>query len=404
MNLNPTSTLDKAIRAMRKGNGYAAQGNDAAAIPYYQQAVKLAPDFADAWANRGLAEARLRLNKAARTSLMQAAELMQENPNALNTIGNQVFTLLEFEDAAMCYLSATKADPHFSDAWNNLGNTNLQLLKFDDAITAYERAIANDPNHADAWNGYAQALLINGNFKRGWAAYEARFEVPNTPPRSTFSSPQWSGQNLDGKSILLYAEQGIGDTIQFLRFTKQIKNPNTQIIIECQKNIRNLIALSPNVDHAITPDDEPPQTDFHAPLMSLPYLLGLTDSLSFQSPPYIQIENSKKRKTTKPRIGLVWAGNPDHINDANRSIPLIKFSPLLERPEFNFVSLQVGPARFQIQDTPDLADLGKDFDSFTDSAKAVTKLDLLITADTAIAHLAGAIGCPCWVLIPHVPD
>ena len=236
MNLNPTSPLDKAIKAMRTGNGYAAQGNDAVAIPYYQQAVKLASDFADAWANRGLAEARLRLNKAARTSLMRAAELMQENPNAYNKISNQVFTLLELEDAAMCYLSVTKADPLFSNACNNLGNTNLQLLKFDDAITAYERAIAIDPNHADARNGYAQALLINGNFKRGWAAYEARFDAQNASPRRTFSSPQWSGQNLDGKSILLYAEQGIGDTIQFLRFTKQVKNKNTQVIIECQKN------------------------------------------------------------------------------------------------------------------------------------------------------------------------
>ena len=129
--------------------------------------------------------------------------------------------------------------------------------------------------------------------------------------------------------------------------------------------------------------------------MSLPYLLGLTDSLSLQSPPYIKIENSEKKKPTKPRIGLVWAGNPDHINDANRSIPLIKFSPLLESPEFNFVSLQVGPARFQIQNTPDLTDLGKHFTSFTDSAKAVTKLDLLVTADKAITHLAGAMGCPC---------
>ena len=220
---------------MRTGIGHAAQGNNAVAIPYYQQAVKLASDFADAWANRGLAKARLRLNKAARTSLMRAAELMQENPNALNKISNQVFTLLELEDAAMCYLSVTKADPLFSNACNNLGNTNLQLLKFDDAITAYERAIAIDPNHADARNGYAQALLINGNFKRGWAAYEARFDAPNAPSRRTFSSPQWSGQNLDGKSILLYAEQGIGDTIQFLRFTKQVKNKNTQVIIECQK-------------------------------------------------------------------------------------------------------------------------------------------------------------------------
>ena len=386
------------------GNDQAAQGNDADAIPHYQQAINLAPDFADAWANRGMAEARLGLNKAARIAFMQAAELMQQNSKALNTIGNQLFTLEAFEDAAKCYLWATKADPNFSNAWNNLGNTQLQLLKLGDAITAYEQAITIDPNHADARNGYAQALLMNGDFKCGWAAYEARFQAPDAPPRRTFSSPQWTGQNLDRKSILLYAEQGIGDTIQFLRFAKHLKDQNAQVIVECQTSIRNLIAINPNIDQAITPDDKPPQADFHAPLMSLPYLLSLTDTQSLQSPPYIQMKNSENKKPYKPRIGLVWAGNPDHINDANRSIPFIEFTPLLERPEFNFVSLQVGPARSQMQDTPLLPDLGKDFSSFTDTANALTELDLLITADTAIVHLAGAMGCPCWVLIPHVPD
>ena len=127
---------------------------------------------------------------------------------------------------------------------------------------------------------------------------------------------------------MLYAEQGIGDTIQFLRFTKQVKNKNTQVIIECQKNIRNLVALSPNVDHAITPDDEPPQTDFHAPLMSLPYLLGLTDSLSLQSPPYIKIENSEKKKPTKPRMDLF--GQAIQITSVMRIDP----SPLLNFPQY----------------------------------------------------------------------
>jgi Tfp pilus assembly protein PilF len=404
MNSGTSELFVKAIEAQRTGNNHAAKGNDADALSYYQQALDIDPNFADAWANRGMAEARLGLNYLAQTSFIRAAELMQEHPEALNTIGNQLFSLLAFDRASMCYIWATKVDPTFTNAWNNLGNTYLQLLKLEDAIKAYEQAITINPAHADAKNGYAQALLMNGNFDPGWTAYEARFDKPDAPPRRKYLSPEWMGQNLKGKSILLYAEQGIGDTIQFMRFSKHLKDMGAHILIECQESLIELVTAHPSIDQAIPLNDPTPSTDYHAPLMSLPYLLKLNVTASLAAAPYIEISPSRKQKSEKLSIGLVWGGNPDHVNDRNRSIPLVEFSSLFDLPDVDIVSLQFGKARSQIKNTTMLADCGKDFLSFVDLAQAIADLDLLITADTASSHLAGAMGCPCWVLLPFVPD
>jgi len=403
MSSDSSELLVKALESQRVGNNHAAKGNDADALSYYQQALDITPNFADVWANRGMAEARLGLNDLAQTSFIRAAELMPQHPAALNTIGNQLFILSAFDSAAMCYIWATKADPTFTNAWNNLGNTYLQLLKLEGAISAYKQAIILDPAHADARNGYAQALLMNGNFDSGWPAYEARFDKPNAPPRRTYASTEWTGQNLQRKSILLYAEQGLGDTIQFMRFAKPLKDMGARIVIECQKNICELVAAHPSVQKVIPLNEPTPSTDYHAPLMSLPYLLKLTDTADLLFPPYIEVHTTKKQKFKKLHIGLVWAGNPDYVNDGDRSIPLIEFSPLFDRSDIDVVSLQFGPARSQIQSKTLLDDLGKDL-SFVDLAQTIASLDLLITSDTASPHLAGAMGCPCWVLLPFVPD
>ncbi len=403
MSTDQSEPLAKAIETQRAGNDCASKGNDADALSYYHQALDIAPNFADAWANRGMVEVRLGLNNLAQTSFLRAAELMQQHPEALNTIGNQLSDLNAFDSAAMCYVWATKAEPTFTNAWNNLGNTYLQLLKLEDAVSAYKQAIRFDPDHADAKNGYAQALLMNGNFDSGWQAYEARFDKPGAPPRRIYQSTEWTGQNLHRKSILLYAEQGIGDTIQFIRFAKPLKDMGARIIIACQKKICELVAVNSSIHQAIPLSDSPPSTNYHAPLMSLPYLLKLTGTSSLASTPYIKPDTSQKQKLEKPRIGLVWAGNSNHVNDENRSIPLKKFSPLFDRLDIDVVSLQFGPARSQIQSQTLLEDLGKDL-SFVDLAQAIARLDLLITVDTASTHLAGAMGCPCWLLLPLVTD
>jgi hypothetical protein len=403
MSTDPSEPLAKAIETQRTGNDHAAKGNDADALSYYQKTLDIAPYFADAWANQGMAEARLGLNDLAQTSFIRAAELMQQHPVALNTIGNQLSALSAFDSATMCYVWATKADPTFTNAWNNLGNTYLQLLKLEDAINAYKQAITLEPAHSDARNGYAQALLMNGNFVSGWPAYEARFDKPGASPRRTYASTEWTGQNLQSKSILLYAEQGIGDTIQFIRFTNPIKDMGARVIIECQKNICELVAAHSSVHQAIPLNGPPPSTDYHAPLMSLPYLLKLTSIAGLASTPYIKVDASQKQKLEKLQVGLVWAGNPDQVNDGNRSIPLVEFSPLFDHPNVNVVSLQFGAARSQIQNPMLLDDLGKDL-SFVNLAQTIASLDLLITVDTASLHLAGAMGCPCWVLLPFVPD
>lgn len=390
------------------GNTRAALGDDESAIADYRRAIELFPDYAEAWANRGMAEKRLGDKENATRSFRQTARLLGANPPLLNDIGNQLFDLGAFEDAATCYQNAIRAAPNFANAANNLGNTFVQLLRPADAISAYEQAIAAEPAHPDARNGLALALLLSGDYARGWPAYEARFDKPGAPRRAVHPSPSWQGEALDGKSILLFAEQGLGDTLQFLRFVRQVKDRGAHVTLQCPAALGELAATAEGVDRTCHSEDSAPQTDFNAPLMSLPLILDLSEARDLRmSAPYIQVPEFTQAARSRPRVGLVWAGNPDHVNDRNRSLALADLQPLLEMDAFEFVSLQVGAARSEIADLP-LAlqppDLGGGFQNFADTARAISALDLVISVDTALAHLAGAMGRPGCVLLAHVPD
>lgn len=389
------------------GNSRAAMGNDRAALNDYDQALRIAPGYAEAWANKGMAEKRLKRNADAAVSLVRAAALMSGNPPALNNIGNQLFELDAFEAAQDCYENAVRVDPAFTNAWNNLGNTWFQLLQLSKAVDAYGQALSNEPAHGEAGNGLAQALLMSGNFVQGWPAYEARFNKPNTPGRPTFAAPTWSGQDLAGKTLLLFAEQGLGDTIQFLRFTHLIKQAGAHVILECPESLVSLASLVAGIDQAVT-SAAGITADFCLTLMSLPHVLKLhtVNHLTMEEP-YIKITAAKLPPTKNKKIGLVWSGNPDHINDKNRSLNISDLTALLETPAVDFHSLQQGPGQHQLGQFANgnlLKNTSRTFDNFAETAAAISELDLLITVDTSIAHLAGAMNRPCWLLVPFVPD
>ncbi|NQV98649.1 MAG: glycosyltransferase family protein [Rhodospirillales bacterium] len=390
-----------------RGNTHAAMGDDSSALADYCQAILLAPGYGEAWANRGMAEKRLGQRHDAVASFARAAELSAANAPALNHIGNLLFELEAFEPAQSCYQKAVAADSDFANGWNNLGNTRIQLLQLEPAITAFEQALACAPGHGEAGNGYAQALLMSGDYRRGWPAYEARFEKPGAPPQKTYDFPRWSGENLQGKTLYLHAEQGLGDTIQFLRFASKIKQRDARVILECPASLHRLAMTVDGIDQVVT-STQGVTADFHLPLMSVPCLLGLSSDADVAvSGPYITASISKTGTHPKTRVGLVWSGNPAHVNDHNRSMAFACLGPLLERVDVEFVSLQTGPAGAQMQPFDPhrvIADLGRGLADFTDTAAVLADLDLLITVDTSIAHLAGAMGRPCWLLLPYVPD
>ncbi len=384
-------------------NTRAAMGDDRNALSDYRSAIQLNPDFAEAWASLGLAEARLGLKKDAIASLKEASRLFPRDANAQNTIGNQLFNFDEFETARVCYEKAVRLNQSFANAWNNLGNTYLQLLDLPRAIEAYERALEADPQHAEAANGYAQALLMSGDFKRGWTAYEKRVQ----PDTSKFEIPLWNGQCLQGKSLMLICEQGMGDTFQFIRFAKHPALKGASVFLDCPQEMTSLVRHVEGI--SIVPSRLPNTSiDYILPLMSLPYRLGLVHEKQFATDsPYIQLPNPDSPKNACKKVGLVWAGNPNHINDTNRSLKFSDLASLLDVEGFEFHSFQqAGTASHSspYEPSPQLLNQDRSFSSWEDSACKLQKMDLLISVDTAMAHLAGAMGIPCWVLLPYVPD
>ncbi len=390
------------------GNTRAAMGDDIDALKDYEKALSLHPAYGDAWANKGMAEQRLGQQGDAIASLSRAADLMAQNAPALNDIGNQLFALSAYEPAANCYEQAVQQAPNFLSAWNNLGNTFRQLLRLEVALNAYRKALALNPKHGEARNGYAQTLLLSGDFAAGWAAYEARFDKPGAPNRPSWPFPLWTGAPIQKKALLLTTEQGLGDTIQFLRFARRIKDLGARVLVECPPSLAELADGVSGVDQVILPGAPLPDADLQAPLMSLPYLLELSDAKELgMDGPYIALPHppSPSRAYSKPwKIGLVWAGNPDHVNDHSRSMSLQDMTPLLKCADARFTSLQTGPAGDQISKINATITTLSPPTSFADTAAVLKTLDLVITVDTATAHLAGAMGVRCWLLLPYVPD
>jgi len=420
----------------------AGEADEAAAL--YRRALAAQPGHAGALNNLGLLLHDKGDYAGAAERFRQALASDDSQPLPHNNLGNALMKTGAVEDAAACYRRAVALDGAYRDGWRNLSvalqeldrpdealgpaqraagldpeNAELQLnlgtLLFKlgrtaDAAAALERAVALRPDYPEArWNR-AQSLLLAGNFRDGWAEYEWRLRCPglNAYGRS-FEVPRWDGGALDGRRILVHAEQGFGDTLQFVRFLPLVKARGGHVILECQPALTRLLEGVAGADEVVPAGRKLPAFDCTVPLLSLPYLFGIDEAaipaapyLRAPAPPLLELPAGENR-----RIGLVWAGRPSHANDRNRSIPLERFRPLLGVAGCDFFSLQLGPAREQIAAggmTGRIADLADALSDFAATAAAVAQLDLVIAVDTAVAHLAGALGRPVWLLLPYVPD
>jgi hypothetical protein len=273
------------------------------------------------------------------------------------------------------------------------------------------------PEQASAHYNRSLALLQGGDYEHGWPAYEWRWKRPTMPPRP-FSQPRWDGSRLDGKSILLWCEQGLGDAIQFVRYGIQVKERGGNVFLECPVNLLSVLRTCPCLDIIVGEGLPSPDFDVQAPLLSLPALCGTTLENVPATVPYLfadeKLVEAWREKLGRAEgnvlIGVVWQGNPRHGWDHWRSFPLTALAPLAAVPGVRLISLQQGPGveqlrslrgRFQVQD------LGKDLDrggGFADTAAVMANLDLVVTADTAAAHLAGALGVPTWLALAAVAD
>lgn len=304
---------------------------------------------------------------------------------------------------------ALKPDSH--DAHFNIGNVLRLQGRLAEARTQYKQALAIQPGDAHALLNLSLLDLLEGDYAAGWPAYESR-HLCRTPNLRAFSEPQWKGEPLNGARILLHAEQGLGDTLQFLRYVPMVAAAGGQVVLDVPETLRRLAAEVPGVSAVIATGNAIPSFDWQCPLMSLPLAFQTTLNSIPAHVPYLRVPDEAQRSAKKLEwpdrslcVGLVWGATPRPFEDNDRSIPLAAFEPIFTLKGVDFFSLQVGPSAVQLEtlQTP-VTDMREHIQDFADTAALVSHLDLVITVDTSVEHVAGALGKPTWVLLPFSSD
>ncbi|HEX4173272.1 MAG TPA: tetratricopeptide repeat protein [Acetobacteraceae bacterium] len=352
-------------------------GQPDAAVAAYQQAKRHRPDLRDIDNDLGLA-------------LRQASRL---------------------EDAATALRQAVKRTPGDTTAQGNLAWVLKELAQLDAAEECYRSALQHHPEDAVLHHNLGVALLLAGKFDPGWAEYEWRFRSGGAHI-PTCAQPRWNGEDLAGRTLLIRAEQGMGDTIQFCRYVP-IAAQRGKIVLEVQPGLRCLISGALDGVPIVTVGETLPPFDVWCPLLSLPLLLGM----QAPAPPYLKADADRVAEwrtrigTHGRRIGIAWQGNPASAAERGRSVPVREFLPLAQVPGVRLISLQKYHGVDQLASLPDglrIETLGEDFDAgpeaFLDAAAVMHCMDLIVTSDTSVAHLAGALARPVWLALQHVPD
>jgi hypothetical protein len=346
----------------------------------------------------------------------QAALALEPNNSVIfNNRGVCYFSLDLFEDAIQSYKLATALEPRYVEAHNNLGNALVKLFQHEEALQCYDQALALDPGYAEAYWNKALALLQVGRFSEGWVLHESRWAKPSFQPIVRhFPQAIWDGSfPIDGKMLLLHAEQGLGDTLQFVRYVEMVKTLGARVVLEVQAPLVSLFDGLFVAESLVKQGDPLPSFDCHCPLMSLPLAFQTTLSSVPSAVPYLKPSSEKERfwaeklgPTTQLRVGLVWSGDPRHQNDKQRSIALSELMAALP-PGFEYVSLQseIRDSDSQaLKESDRLVHFGSELKDFSDTAALCAQMDVVVCVDTSVAHLSGALGKPTFLLLPYNPD
>jgi tetratricopeptide (TPR) repeat protein len=396
-------------------------GDAVEAIDLYQRILAADPNFAAAWVNLGVALRAEGRYVASVACLRRGVALQPGDAAALSNLGNALRSLGRLEAAASAHEQAIARDPATGSFVYNYALVQRDQGRFDAALENFDAAQAKGYDSPELNWDRALALLLHGDLARGFKEYEWRWQIPDAKPRG-FVTPVWNGEKLPGQTLLVYAEQGFGDTIQFARYVPLIAPRAARIVFECQAPLLRLFqasALGDNVRVVARNDDGAvADHDVQTALLSLPHLAGITVDTVPAAAPYLSVPGNagvpdfrhsgvQGRIQGKFHVGIAWAGKPSHRNDRNRSMPLSTLAPLFDVPGATFHSLQIGDSANAIR-VQGFSALMHDHQGiirdFADSASLVTGLDLVIGVDTALVHLAGALDCPVWTLLPFVPD
>ncbi len=392
----------------------AAQGKLDLALASYDRALALRPDSFEALSNRGTCLERLGRFEEALASYERALSLRPDFVDALYNRGNVLRALGRHTEALASYDRALALRPAHADALNNRGQVLRELMRYDDALKSYDAAVAVAPQHVMAHCNAAALRLLMGDFRRGWADYEWRWKKASVVRFDRhFPQPLWRGEAIASKTILIHSEQGLGDTIQFCRYVPQVAARGARVIFEVEPPLLGLMSAFSGVAQAVAKGSALPAFDVHCPLLSLPLAFGTTlatipaETAYLRAPALQSIQwHARLAEKRRPLVGMVWAGNPRHERDSERSIALDALLPLLDA-EASFVSLQkdVRPDDAAVlRERGDILQASDELKDFSDTAGLVSALDLVISVDTSVAHLAAALGKPTWILLTHVPD
>jgi tetratricopeptide (TPR) repeat protein len=397
------------------GRIYEAQGNLDEAEVAYREAIRLAPDHAKAHNNLGcLFHLRGRLDEAL-ACYRRALELDPVLPEANQNFGSIVRDPKALEHAIAGYRGQVAANRHDALAFNHLGNTLREAGRYPEALEALGNAVRLDASLAEAHFSRSFVLLLTGNYLDGWREYEWRWRtLAYSAPARRFRQPMWDGRHVPGRTLLLHAEQGLGDTLQFARYAPLVAANCDAVVLECQPELKTLMQSVAGIRQVVAQGEALPAFDFHLPLMSLPAVFRTTlESVPWQGR-YVHPPADKVREwravagaSRRIKVGLAWAGRPEQWDDRKRSLSFAALAPLARARNAEFFSLQIGPAAAQAAAPPPgmaLRDFTGRIRDFSDTAGLVAALDLVITADTSVAHLGGAMDVPTWVLVAHAPD
>jgi tetratricopeptide (TPR) repeat protein len=423
--LNDQRKLDDAVACWRRavelrldfteahnnlGAALRDQGKLDDAVACCRRALELKPDYAEAHYNLAIALKDQGKLDGAIACHRRAVELKPDFAKAHNNLGIALKDQGKLDEAIACYHRALELKPDYAEVHNNLGIALKDQGKLDEAIACHRRALELKPDYADAHGNQSLLSLLTGDFQRGWAEYEWRWKTKESERRD-FSQALWEGQSLEGRTILLHAEQGLGDTIQFVRYVPLVKQRGGAVIVECQKPLLSVLTSCAGIDRLVERGEKLPAFDVQAPLLSLPGIFRTSLETIPADVPYLFADRrliEHWRAELGPiaglKIGIFWQGattNPARI------IPLSHFGSLAGLPGVRLLSLQKGVGVEKLQEARErfpVTEVGSRLQGFMDTAAVLRNLDLLITCDTAVAHLAGAMGVPVWVALPFVAD
>jgi Tfp pilus assembly protein PilF len=414
----PAPSPASPTAALAHAHALFLQRRDADALPHARAAVDAMPRRADAWTLLGILWQRLGRTHAAEAAYREALRAQPGYADAWTNLGNLLRDRGDLPGALRAFQHAMRCAPASPEPAYNLGVALEHFGLWDGALAAFEAAVECDPGHVDAhWNS-ALGLLRAGRYEEGFREYEWRFRRGEIARRDC-AQPAWNGRPLEGRTVLLWSEQGFGDALQFLRFVPEVARRGGRVVLEVMDGLQGLASRLPGVAAVTVRGAEPPAFDTHAALMSLPHLLGLAPTSAGASEPYLRACDARSVRWRarlaahghapgrELAIGLVWAGNPAPRNSRERSPGFGAVRGLMDIPGVRCFSLQKGAGRDDLAGAslpPNFVDLDTAIADFDDTAAAIAHLDVVVTCDTAVAHLAGALGKPVLVMLPHTPD